>query len=215
MSRPSLIIGAEGVLVSDPFEHYWDLVGAAAEANPAEVRQAFTSELGLAYLSGSLSEAVLWRWIPRRFGVGDERLWRQAFLERLHPLLSLGMVCRFAEAGKVHLVSELRAEWLVPILRDEGILPFLSSAMVSSRVGYLRPDLYALPAVSGQVLVIDRDERAAAAAAALRYRSLHADPEFDWLATTVQWLARQGRKHWRGLFVPRSRRAGLLSALGA
>jgi len=207
MARPALIIGSESVLVADPFQRFWDLAASAAAEPAGEIAARFEADLGDGYRRGDLPEAFFWRWLEQQLG-GSEKLWHEAFLERLYPLLSLGMICRFAEAADVHLISELRAEWIVPLLRNEGVLAHTASVQIGSRTRHLRPDLYALPEVGDEALIVDSDPRAAAVAPALGCRALAADPELEWVTTVVEWLARHGSKRWRGLWVPRAARAG-------
>lgn len=196
-----LIIGAEQVLVSDPFERYWDLVRIGGGRDLEESFQAAVRE---PYLCGSNPEDDLWKWISLQVGA-EPSLWREALLERLYPLLAVGMITRLAESCRVHVVAESRAEWILPLLESEGVLPWLSSTLISSETGYLKPELFALADVSDTqtTLVLDADPGHLEAAARVGYQSLEADRAMHWAERLVEWV-RPPRSH--GLFVPRARR---------
>jgi hypothetical protein len=191
----SVILACEGVLFPRPLERIWQGVASAAGLDRVELVGAWENEAEDRFVRGLLPEEYLWDWIAERSGT-DPDLWRETLWSSLYPLASCNFLARLSGLAEIHLLSEIRAEWLRPIIRSEGLLPVVGSLTFSSETGLRRPDLYALPdAGSSQVVVVD-NHPSLPAVREIGYRPMAADQKMAWLQELVLELSGRGPQQY-------------------
>lgn len=196
------------MLVSDPFDGYFELVGRAGRRSPEQVEALWRESMREKLLRGEIPEQEFWPWLGQTFNIGEPELWRELFLEQLYSYLSLNLIDSFSRRGRVVLLSSLRSEWIKPYLEREGVLERVSALLCGNETGQLKPEPEALQAAigaggGGPVLYVDNEQESLAVAKSLGADVIFADRELDWVAPSALWLAERSGKKWRGLFVPR------------
>lgn len=206
-TRPQLVIAIEGVLTSDPLDRFWDLLGAAAGASPAEVEGRFRSEIAERLFTGAIPEQSLWQWIAESYGQTDQRFWKGLFAERRYPLLAMHLLPRFAAQANVHLLSGLRSEWFLPLIEEEDLAYAVSKILFTDRLKISKddPELWQRLRKAGgkrPALLVDVDQRAIELAREAGLAAIHADPELLWVEQVLAWLDQNSKPTgWKGLIM--------------
>ncbi len=191
----AVILACEGVLFPRPLERIWQGVAGASGRDRLDLLRAWEEEAGDLYLRGQLPEGFLWEWIAGETGT-DPDLWRETLWSSLYPLASANFLARLSDLAEIHLVSEIRAEWLRPIIRGEGLLSVISSLSFASESGLRRPDLYALPDVEGSEVIVVDDYQDLRSVERLGYRPMIADRRMAWLQDLVLGLSGRGPQQY-------------------
>lgn len=189
--RKSVILAAEGVLFPRSLDRLLESVAAASGREGLEVRSRWQKEAEDDYLCGRLPESFLWEWLGELSST-DPDLWRQTLWISLCPLASAGFLSRLARWADIHVVAESRAEWLRPVIRGEGLLPFLASIHFSSESGLRHPDILALPEPAGREVFLVDNPSEATTASRLGYRFVPADRRMFWLQALIGELSGRG-----------------------
>lgn len=187
----SVILAAEGVLFPRVLDRVLDTAAVASGLDRLEIRARWQADAEDPYLRGRIPETYIWDWLGQ-YSKTDPDLWRETLWSTLCPLASAGFLSRMSRWADIHIISETRAEWLRPVIRNEGLLPFLASLHFSSETGLRQPDLLAVPEPRGrEVWVVDRAE-ASGAALRLGYRPIEGDRRMRWLQTMIHELSGRG-----------------------
>lgn len=157
-------------------------------------RQRFRDELW----SGSLAEDVFWSKFAEacggRAGQRDIQLWREGVITSLRPLPTALRLPDWTRRAQVWLLTNLRHEWLDPVMERLGWLDLVDRVLISSRTGLIKPNFAAYAqllaaAQPGDTLLYVGDKPAhVSACTQLGIDALRATARSRWTATVDRWL---------------------------
>lgn len=185
MAKPQLVLDAGGVIVTN-FSASFLLDLAVQEDVSFERLKSGFRDLRESFWTGRLPESAFWDWLEREIPKLNREEASRSLIRLLKPLPAFRLLPEWSRHADLHLLSNHRAEWLLPVL--EPIRPYLKSITVSSEAGHCKPDpqLYAianamLSADRPRVLFVDDQEKNFAAAAAIGWETILADENGEWL----------------------------------
>jgi len=156
----------------------------------------FNRTLFRPFWSGAMSLDAFWGDFTVHAGVpGAPGRWRtEGTLERLPLLVPADAVRRWARRVPVGVLSNQRAEWVLPSLRRAGLLEVLDPVFISSVTGLLKPEPAAFEQLTGlgtpaaRILYVDDRPQAVATARSLGMSALHAVAGGGWAARVDEIL---------------------------
>jgi haloacid dehalogenase superfamily, subfamily IA, variant 3 with third motif having DD or ED len=177
-AKPQLVLDVGGVLLAnlDPF---WRTLAELAGAPYDELRARYRREMRGPLWSGGISEPDFWSWLAAAWPGLDAAAARQALLHSMRPLPALNLLPAWSGLADLHILSNHRAEWVRPALRD--VLPRFAGVTISSEAGSFKPnpEIYAAAAAKmppgAPVLFVDDHPGNLRAAEAFGWRTLLAD----------------------------------------
>lgn len=180
-----LVLDAQGVVFSNPWESFLDDLAAVSGRSAASVHRTWHEELHDDAWLGRLEEGELWRRLTGDPG-GRER-WRP----ELEARYRLGAIAGRLEAWRhrvpIWILSNHRTDWLTARLARFGLLATFRRVLVSDAIGAMKPDPRAFDAVlawgfdPGRVLFVDDQPRNVAVARRLGIRARVAGEPEGWL----------------------------------
>jgi putative hydrolase of the HAD superfamily len=135
--KPQLVLDAGGVLLTN-LDSFWKTLAKLAGAPFDELRARYRREMRGLLWSGGISEPDFWSWLSAAWPGLDIASARQALLDSMKPLPALNHLQAWSSLADLHILSNHRAEWLLPQL-DHRIRLF-SGITISSEAGCFKPD---------------------------------------------------------------------------
>ena len=199
--RPLLILDAGGVLVTEPIPRLLRALAVESPLPYEELERRYERNLYFDLWRGRLSESDFWAALAEEAALdGSGEAWRSFFLESLQPLPALRRVPEWAEEAAVFVLSNHLPQWLEPVLVRAGVREHLSGLFISSVIGHVKPEpeafeyaLRAKPPGSGEVLLVDDNERNLSVARGLGIDTLLADENGAWCSDAERWLRTRSR----------------------
>ncbi|REE69598.1 putative hydrolase of the HAD superfamily [Paenibacillus taihuensis] len=184
MSRLQLVLDAGGVIVTN-LPELWREIADIAAVPYKELKGGFKQELRDTLWSGQVGEDAFWRWMNRycpQLAIEDGRA---LMVKHLRVLPAFDRIPVWSEAADIHLLSNHRHEWLLPVL--EPIKPFVASITISSQSGFCKPvaQIYEIVQTNlkshERILFVDDSEGNLAPARELGWQTLLADEDGLWV----------------------------------
>lgn len=159
-----------GVISSD---EYWNLVKADKSVSSDFLNIANRVNLGKLHWRDFI------RTVADRTGQQFEQVERMYAKERINPAV-LALAQELHATYKTGIITNAHHEFLEPIVAQAGLEGIFDSIIISSRVGYIKPDrrifdiaLSELSVEPAETVFIDDIERNADAAANLGFKTIH------------------------------------------
>lgn len=194
--KPQLVLDVGGVLLAnlDPF---WRTLADLAGAPLDELRALYRREIRGPLWSGGISEPDFWSRLGDALPGLDTAAARQALLDCMKPLPALNRLRAWSSLADLHILSNHRAEWVRPALRD--VLPCFAGVTISSEAGCFKPDpgIYEAAAAKmpsgAPVLFVDDHPDNLRAAQNFGWRTLPADEKDGrWIEAVEPMLRKLG-----------------------
>lgn len=183
--RPQLILDAGGVLVSNLSPLFWEQLCEQASIRYEVIVPHYKSSMSAALWRGEVTEAEFWAWLTSGYSSVNEQTARQLLTSNLVRLPALERLAEWRAYADLHLLSNHRTEWLLPVLEPE--LRLFSSVTISSEIGCSKPQpeifqkaSLGLPA-GAPVLFVDDQLHNLEAAGEQGWRMLLADANGRWV----------------------------------
>jgi len=193
-SSPILVLDVGGVVLEDPVPALLDALAALSRRRRRAIIEYYTSELRTQLWSGAASEPEFWDRLLHHCGLPpDPALWRASLLAAMLPLPAAAHLASWSQSCTLWGLTNHRAEWVRPRLRDEHLADIFERLQISSETGLVKPAPEAFAplvaaAVGRRVLFVDDKPRNVAAATAAGLPALLADPASDWVVAVNYWV---------------------------
>jgi putative hydrolase of the HAD superfamily len=190
----TLLLGACGVLVGDPMAPLFAAVGQTAGMQAEAVEAVFRERFRDALWSGQMDEAVFWKQLAADCDITPDPLaWREVLFDAMVPLPAAQHVVAWGRDARLVLLSNHRAEWLMPVLYRRMLASHFDRIDISSNTGLVKPDPWALHSALGlsapqSALYIDADTANLQVAATLGIITTLAEPDGVWMHEVEEWL---------------------------
>lgn len=141
---------------------------------------------------GEVTEAEFWNWMAGGYPSVDVSSARLLLTANLARLPALNRLAEWRAHADLHLLSNHRAEWLLPVLAKE--LPLFASVTISSEVGCAKPQPEIFRRVASRlpagapVLFVDDQSHNLQAAIELGWMTLKADADGRWVEEVAPML---------------------------
>ncbi|MEJ8302431.1 HAD-IA family hydrolase [Saccharibacillus sacchari] len=182
-AKPQLVFDVGGVLAEN-LDEFWSGMAQASGVKRADLRTRYKAEVGAALWRGSLAEEDFWLWLGETCPTVKTSEARALLKKVLIPLPALGWVKGWSENADIHILSNHVAEWIYPLFTE--IEDSISSIVVSSEVGYEKPDPrlfeWAATKLKGSdICFVDDKLSNLEAAQRLGWDTILADPDGHWV----------------------------------
>lgn len=190
--KPQLIFDVGGVLAEN-LDGFWSGMAQASGIARTDLRARYKAEIGAALWRGSVTEDDFWLWLVEACPAVQASEARALLKKVLLPLPALGLLKGWSEYADIHILSNHVAGWILPLFT--GIEDCLSSIVVSSEVGYEKPDprLFEWAATklkSSDICFVDDKASNLEVARRLGWDTVLADPEGHWIQEIEHRLKR-------------------------
>lgn len=196
-----LILDVCNVLLAEPttpmFSRLATHCGVSIDRVARTFRQCYRDDLW----SGTLAEAGFWPQIAREVGGrashDDIQRWREAVVDSLRPLPAAHRLPDWTRQAQVWLLSNLRHEWLDPVMERLGWHDLVERVFVSSRTGLVKPDHRAYTQLltaahpGDTLLYVDDKSANVSASAEIGIDAIRATAQGQWIRMIDRWLERR------------------------
>lgn len=185
MSKIQLVLDVGGVLVSNITPQFWDTIATVSSIDAKRLHDSFQQHLRATFWSGEVSEESFWQWLKHAAPRLDDQIARYLLQKHLMPLAGMNRLAAWSKSADIHLLSNHRAEWLMPLFELQRA--YIHSITISSDFGICKPDPRIYDIVHKQVanhsyiLYVDDQPQNFAPAKALGWHTLQADPHGHWV----------------------------------
>jgi len=184
-----LILDLGGVVLPSAMPQVIADLAAHSAKTDQQLWRYFNTRLFAPFWGGRLSLEEFWAAFTEFAGVPVQtgRWQTEMTTSMLHPLDHIASVRRWAAAVPVGILSNQRAEWVLPVLGAAGLVDVLDPLLISSLTGLVKPDPLAIAQLTRlgpapeRVLYVDDRPAALRAAERLGITTLDADDRRDWL----------------------------------
>ncbi len=185
-----LVLDAGGVIFPSAMPQVIAEVARRSRCGEDQLWQFFNAHLYQAFWSGRLDLEGFWTTIAAFAGVpgiGPDGSVTMP-VPALTPLPHAAAIREWARRVPMAILSNQRAEWLVPALERSGMASLFDPVLISSETGLVKPDpvalaqLTALGVSPGAVLYVDDRVPALDAARSLGVATIAADADGSWVA---------------------------------
>ena len=185
-----LVLDVGGVIFPSALPQIFADLAADAPCDEQRLWEYFNARLFEAFWSGRIDIPAFWTQMTAVAGSpGLTGRWqRELTTSMLAPLPWVPAIAAWTRRLPVGILSNQRAEWLVPALSNAGLDGHFDPVLISSRTGLVKPDprafaqLLELDTPPQRILYVDDRPAALAAAAALGIATVAADPPGAWVA---------------------------------
>lgn len=185
MTKHQLILDVAGVLVTNMSPRYWEEIAELDNATNKDLKTMFKVHLRDSYWSGVLPEEAFWDWLRKECSNVEITVAKTMLSKHLQTMPAFERIPVWSQLADVHLISNHREEWLTPVLKP--LAPYLHSVTVSSNVGCCKPQAEIYELVQSKlernspVTFVDDQQKNLKPAQDLRWNTLLADPEGQWI----------------------------------
>ncbi len=200
-SRPAphveyLVLDAGGVIFPSAMPQVVAELVARSGRSEDQLWRFFNTHLHQAFWSGRIGLGEFWTAMTDFAGTAGMPGRSPAALPVpvLTPLSHIAAICEWTTRVPTGILSNQRAEWLLPALDRAGLTARFDPILISSRTGLVKPDPTALAQLTGlgvppeAVLYVDDRAGACDAARALGVATVVADPAGLWLEAVAARL---------------------------
>lgn len=140
--RPVVVFDVGGVLYEDLIDALVRTLARKTRLPASEVRKAYLSR-GLRddLWKGLISTNVFWATMGHRLGTAlSPEVWDRKCLEFQRPLFPASDLTSISELAGLAILTNHRAEWLIPVLQRDNLSALFDVIVISSEVGLAKPD---------------------------------------------------------------------------
>ena len=172
----------------------FDAFAALSRRHRRAIVEFYTSQLRDRLWSGAGSEPEFWDRILNFVGLPQESaLWRASLVAAMGPLPAAAHLASWSASCTLWGLTNHRAEWVRPRLRDEHLADAFERLHISSETGLVKPAPEAFAplvaaAVGRRVLFVDDKPRNVEAATRAGLPALLADPGSAWVVAVNYWV---------------------------
>jgi FMN phosphatase YigB (HAD superfamily) len=192
-TKSELILDIGGVLATNFSPSFWQDLSAKSGASYDNLDK-FKKKIREELWNGWIAEEEFWNRLSEQFPSIDIEKAQLILHSYIKPLPAIKMVPVWSQYANIHLLSNHRIEWIEPILNlIEG---HIKSITVSSQVGSCKPQAEIYSKVNSllnkgeNILFIDDQEKNFKQAKMLRWDTLLADANGDWIVKVIPLLKR-------------------------
>ncbi|GGD49448.1 hypothetical protein GCM10010911_03710 [Paenibacillus nasutitermitis] len=188
--KPQLVLDAGGVLVANLSPLFWQQI-AGEPAAYDQLVQTYQLELREDLWNGKAAEPAFWHWLRQQLPQLQEHQARRLLHMNIQPLPAMKLIPEWHEVFDIHLLSNHRSEWLLPLLSP--VRHCFSSMTISSQFGSSKP----APAIfahtasllppGSRVLYIDDQLHNLPPAESLGWSTLQADNGGRWVRQVLSF----------------------------
>lgn len=137
-----LILDIGGVILPSAMPQVIAGLSAHSSRSEQELWRFFNAHLFAGFWSGRIGLDEFWATFTDFAAVPVETgTWRnEMVVSMLRPFAHIGLIRRWTDAVSVGVLSNQRAEWVLPVLAREGLLDLLDPILISSLTGLVKPD---------------------------------------------------------------------------
>ena len=189
-----LVLDGQGVVFNRPFPMLIERLALETGQAIHEVWSRWNRELREPFWCGRMSESEMWR---RLAGTEVGTKWTERLESFSKPGPAATRLVHWSRVLPVWMLSNHRADWLLPRLDRFGLRTYFSRVLVSDQMGVVKPDRRAFSAVQqvvaqpNEALFVDDQGPNIASAASLGLTTVHAVPETPWVESVDGILARE------------------------
>jgi FMN phosphatase YigB (HAD superfamily) len=192
-----LVLDAGGVIVPSAMPQVVADLAARSGRDEDQLWRFFNAHLHEAFWSGRIGLEEFWTAMTGYADVpGIPAPWHaEAPFPVLTPLAHIAAIRAWASRVPTGLLSNQRAEWLLPALARAGLLDVLDPILISSQTGRVKPAPSALAQLTvlgvppETVLYVDDRAPARKAARALGVTTVDVDPAGTWIRDVAARIA--------------------------
>lgn len=185
MTKHQLILDVAGVLVTNMSPLYWKEIAELENATNKDLKIIFNKHVRELYWSGRLPEEAFWKWLHKECPSVEISVAKTLLTKHLQTLPAFERIPEWSQFADIHLLSNHREEWLVPILNS--ISSYIKTITISSRVGCCKPhaEIYEIVnsklEIHSKVTFVDDHVKNLKAAQVLNWNTLIADQDGEWI----------------------------------
>jgi putative hydrolase of the HAD superfamily len=193
-----LILDVCGVLLAEPMAPLFRRVATDCGMTSERVARIFRDRFRQALWDGSLAEQDFWPAFANACAHGgrvDLTAWKGVVTDALRPTPTADRLPYWTARVQVWLLSNLRHEWLDPVVTRLGWDAYADRILVSSRTGDVKPAPAAYTqvldrvAAGSQLLYIDDKSDNVRACTRLGISGIVADAGGHWMEAVDSWIA--------------------------
>jgi FMN phosphatase YigB (HAD superfamily) len=193
IEKPQLILDIGGVLVTNLSPLFWQKLSISAAISSEILNAKFKQEIRESLWSGKINEKEFWSWLLTEFpSINLENAY--AILQsNLKRLPAMDHLARWSEFADIHLLSNHRYEWIMPIFKS--VEKTIKTITISSKVGFCKPDSRIFELVTQQmkkaetlILFVDDQNKNLQQGAKLGWKTILADTQSDWIDEVIPLL---------------------------
>ncbi|MFF2479961.1 HAD-IA family hydrolase [Paenibacillus sp. NPDC058071] len=188
--KNQLVLDIGGVLAENITPFWKRLSGESQTAE--ELFALFNREVREELWSGGMTEKYFWERFAERFPNIPAENARESMIASITPLPAIKEIPRWSRYADIHLLSNHRTEWIMPIVNT--ISDYVTSVTISSEAGCCKPSAPIYSVVNAKlglerpILFIDDQEKNMKEARAIGWQTLIADVEGRWIAEAERYL---------------------------
>lgn len=184
-----LILDIGGVILPSAMPMVIAQLSAGSVRSEQELWRFFNAHLFAPFWSGRMGLAEFSATFTAYAGVpADTGTWHTDMAaSMLRPFAHVGVIRRWTAAVPVGVLSNQRAEWVLPVLARVGLADVLDPLLISSLTGLVKPDPRAFAQLTRlgpppeRVLYVDDRPQALRRAEQLGIATLQADDDYAWI----------------------------------
>lgn len=183
--KPHLVLDVGGVLLANITPVFWEEAAELIKVPYSTLRNHYKDQIRQQLWNGTISEAEFWTWLQKQSSNEKVVLSNVHVTKHLQPLPAWDRLKEWSKCFQIHLLSNHRAEWIVPVL--EPISDYITSMTISSTVGCSKPDPGIFQLVQEQlpgsqpVVFVDDAEQNLAMGRAIGWTTILADADHQWI----------------------------------
>lgn len=184
-----VVLDIGGVLLSSTMPVIVARIAALSGRSELQLWRFFNTRLFRRFWGGTIDVDAFWAEMANYAGVPRATVRdRVDVADILHPLPALERVPAWAARTRVGVLSNQRAEWVVPVFARAGVLQLIDPLLLSDRIHAVKPEpamfrtLAELDVPAERVLYVDDRAPALRRAEAVGVRTLEAVPDGRWMA---------------------------------
>lgn len=183
--KPHLVLDVGGVLLANITPVFWEEAAELIKVPYSTLRSHYKDQIRQQLWDGTIREEEFWAWLQKQSSNENVILSSVHLTKHLQPLPAWDKVKEWSESFQIHLLSNHRAEWIIPAL--EPIRDYITSMTISSTVGCSKPDAHIFQLVQEQlsgsqpIVFVDDAEQNLAMAKAIGWTTILADADHQWI----------------------------------
>lgn len=191
-----VVLDIGGVLLPSTMPPIVEALAELSERSEMQIWRFFNTRMFRRFWGGVIDVETFWREMSTYAGVPERRVRARVDLaEIMSPLPAFARLPEWAARRRVGVLSNQRAEWVVPVFARAGVLHLIDPLLLSDRMHAVKPEpamfrlLTQLGPPPERVLYVDDRAPALRRAEAFGVRTLQAVPDGRWMARLDDLLA--------------------------
>jgi len=187
-----LVLDVGGVLTTNLSPMFWDIVAEELSVDRDILYIQYKEEMSNKLWIGEASIEQFWSWLEQSRNTLSKDKKQYAITSSLLPLPALQLIPTWSLSTHIHIMSNHRTEWILPILHS--YIPYMTSIHISDQSGYKKPDFRFYHQLQQQfskqdcILFVDDTPNNLLAAQSFGWQTLQADEAGEWTNTVTKLL---------------------------